>query len=170
MKNIEIVNLHWIEKDWDHTEVFTKYNDKGDYGIYQIYGDHPVYGENALLYIGKAKDQTYSTRLNQHDDLLDYAPISCFRKLHLSYFLESEDVSYDKWGEYIDFVETLLINSHLPAYNSKNIKKPTNKLPFGNEVIILNWEERGKLLPEVSSIRYSYKYGDINYEKNLKVE
>jgi len=86
----------------------------------------------------------------------------------LGRFLESNDVSFNNLGVYIDFVERLLINSHFPANNAKDIKRQIEDLPFKNEVIILNWEERGKLLPEVSSIRYSYRYGDIDFEKILK--
>lgn len=31
-----------------------------DFGIYQIYGSHPIYGADVLLYIGKADRQTFS--------------------------------------------------------------------------------------------------------------
>jgi len=37
-----------------------------DFGVYQLYGCHPVYGSNVLLYIGKAQDQTFSKRISQH--------------------------------------------------------------------------------------------------------
>ena len=40
-------------------------NADGDWGIYQIYGDHPVYGSDVLLYIGKAERQTFGARLAQ---------------------------------------------------------------------------------------------------------
>jgi hypothetical protein len=156
MKSVEIVHLLWKEYEWNDN-VFTKFNSKNDYGIYQIYGDHPVYGENTLLYIGKARKQTYSVRLEQHNDLIE-SHISKFRKLYLSYFCNTEDINYKNWGDYIDFSEKLLINSHFPAYNSQDIKGVIDKDFFKNEILILNWEERGKLLPEVSSLRYSYYY------------
>lgn len=38
-----------------------------DYGLYQYYGEHPVYGSNALLYLGKAENQTIGSRLSQND-------------------------------------------------------------------------------------------------------
>jgi hypothetical protein len=40
-----------------------------DYGVYQIYGGHPVYGSNVLLYIGKADRQTFGTRVSQENGL-----------------------------------------------------------------------------------------------------
>jgi len=37
-----------------------------DYGVYQIYGGHPVYGSSVLLYIGKAESQTFGTRIAEY--------------------------------------------------------------------------------------------------------
>ena len=34
-----------------------------DYGVYAIYGYHPVYGSSSLLYIGKARDRTFGQRI-----------------------------------------------------------------------------------------------------------
>jgi len=169
MKNMNVVHLLWKEFEWND-DVYTKFNSKEDYGIYQIYGDHPVYGENSLLYIGKARYETYSARFKKHDDFNENH-ISKFSRLHLSYFCETEDTNYDNWGDYIDTVENILINAHFPAYNSQNIKKPIEIKKSEKEFIILNWEKRGKLLPEVSSLRYSYYYYDkknLNLDKILK--
>jgi hypothetical protein len=158
MDNIVIIHLLWTEYEWDEDKIYSDFNSKSDYGIYQIYGDHPVYGENALLYIGKAKEQTYSVRLNQHDFLSD-SHISKFSKLCLSSFCKTEDVnSKKKWRNYIDLAEKLLINAHFPAYNQHDVHGVLKTEDFKDELLILNWNERGKLLPEVSSLRYSYYY------------
>jgi len=42
-------------------------DEEKDYGIYQIYGSNPIYGTSTLLYIGKASDQTFATRIKQHE-------------------------------------------------------------------------------------------------------
>ena len=46
-----------ITIEWDHPciiEQVRRLNDDGDdYGLYQIYGDHPSSGANTLLYIGR---------------------------------------------------------------------------------------------------------------------
>src|SRR5882724_4222525 len=47
-------------------------NGPTDYGVYQFYGCHPVYGVDTLLYIGKASKQTFATRLNQESGWLDH--------------------------------------------------------------------------------------------------
>jgi len=158
MKEVEVIHLVWKEYDWDEN-VYNKFNGKEDYGIYQIYGDHPIYGYNTLLYIGKARGNTYSQRLNNHYDFyVDKIPK--FRKLHLSYFCENVDVNKENWNSKIDLVEKLLINSHFPAYNSQDIKNVLAKENFEKELLVLNWFERGKLLPEVSSLRTSRYYWD----------
>jgi len=38
-----------------------------DFGIYQIYGSHPIYGADVLLYIGKADRQTFCQRIAQEE-------------------------------------------------------------------------------------------------------
>ena len=61
------MNGEIIHIDWDgpyRIEEINELNDeKKDYGIYQIYGTHPVYGSNVLLYIGKADQQTFGARI-----------------------------------------------------------------------------------------------------------
>ena len=34
-------------------------DDNRDYGIYQVYGQHSLYGNSILLYIGQANEQTF---------------------------------------------------------------------------------------------------------------
>src|ERR1035441_2585568 len=38
-----------------------------DRGLYQIYGHHPVYGSNVLLYIGQTVGRTFGERIEQHN-------------------------------------------------------------------------------------------------------
>jgi hypothetical protein len=157
----------WKEHEWND-KVFTDFNTEKDYGIYQIYGDHPVYGENILLYIGKANQQNYSTRLSEHSDLFA-SHLYNLRRVHLSYFCEIDDIKKENWGEAIDMAEKILINAHMPVYNAQNIK---GLLPVDTpDILICNWGERGRLLPEVSSLRHSGYYWDsskFNDESILK--
>ena len=63
-----------IHIDWvgSHTlEEVKQLTNTDDYGVYQIYGSHPIYGSNVLLYIGKAERQVLSQSysyswLNRH--------------------------------------------------------------------------------------------------------
>ena len=94
-------------------------NDIKDYGIYQIYGKHPIYGSGVLLYIGKADYQTIGKRISQEnwydtndsDSLLIYAGRLAGNKT------PNEEI----WSQEIDLAEKLLIYVHKPAYNSKSL-------------------------------------------------
>ena len=39
-----------------------------DYGVYQFYGDHPVYGSRTLLYIGRAMPEVSKVRWTGQDN------------------------------------------------------------------------------------------------------
>jgi len=154
MFDFKVFHLFWKEFKWDK-DVFTKYTTDKDFGVYQVYGNHPVYGEDILLYIGKAQAQTYSTRLNGHTDF-DASQVSKFTRLHLSYFCRADDLTEKNWGEAIDIVEKVLIKAHMPALNGTDVKKFLDaSIP---NILIFNWGDRGLLLPEVSTLRYSEFY------------
>jgi hypothetical protein len=154
MKDFKMYHLNWKEYGWDNS-ICTAYDSSKDYGIYQVYGDHPVYGKNVLLYIGKAKEQTYSTRMKGHTDF-DASQASKFTKLYLSYFCKIDDLSEETWGEAIDIVEKVLIRTHFPALNSQDVKGFLDSTT--PNVLIYNWGARGSLLPEVSTLRCSEFY------------
>ena len=59
------IHVFW-EGPLEFPEINSLSNNK-DYGVYQIYGLHPIYGDSVLLYIGKAVAQSFSTRLLQHE-------------------------------------------------------------------------------------------------------
>ncbi|MGF7014622.1 hypothetical protein [Ornithinibacillus bavariensis] len=62
-------NMRLIHIDWDGPFILAELNtitdNEIDYGIYQVYGSHNVYGSNTLLYIGKADRQTIGKRISQ---------------------------------------------------------------------------------------------------------
>lgn len=57
--NVTLFTLNWMDKYSD--------NLKDKSGLYQLYGDSPIYGRNQLLYIGKTKD--LKTRPEEHEEL-----------------------------------------------------------------------------------------------------
>ena len=125
-----------------------KLNGPGDYGLYQFYGAHEVYGPQSLLYIGRAKEMKLGERIKQHN--LD-AWVGSSATIYVGR-LCGKDLPRDKiWGEQIDKVERLLIYVHAPSWNSANIQD------YGNvsDLHVLNWGDRGQLLPEVSTLRWS---------------
>ncbi|MEZ4297628.1 MAG: hypothetical protein R3B70_21890 [Polyangiaceae bacterium] len=107
-------------------------------GLYQIYGQHVVFGANALLYIGMTAGQTFATRLTQHRERwLKYEEDVTIR-LGIPAGISSPKDLLD--------IEALTIWWHSPPYNSKNIWNYN-----GSALRVQNSGARGRLHPEYSS-------------------
>jgi len=133
-----------------------------DYGLYQVYGCHPVYGVGTLLYIGKARDQTFSTRLKQ-ESWDDYADWEGKVTIYVGRLLGSETPSDARWNREIDCAEALLINAHKPAHNQVGIRYLSPRTDRAvREVHVFNWGDFASLLPEVTGHRWSSKADDIS--------
>ena len=125
-----------------------------DYGVYQVYGYHPSYGPNSLLYIGQANQQTFCKRLTQEEWELEYRDFNFF----VGRLADVKQPSDDVWRQRISLAERLLIFALSPAYNSSGLQSPLGKEFY--DVHILNWRNFGSLLPEVSGNRFSTKFDD----------
>ncbi len=134
-------------------------NEETDYGIYQIYGKHPTYGSDVLLYIGKADYQTLGRRISQENwiDTND----SNNTKIYAGRLYGEAIPSEDEWSKEIDLAERLLIYVHKPAYNSRSVASfPDAEL---QTVHVLNWGDHRDLLPEVSGLRYTSILDESTY-------
>ena len=85
-------------------------------GFYQVYGRHPVYGKDVLLYIGETKGNENGTRAFR-DRLGDHLKSRSFYHTNLSISL----APYVSDGSTIKEVESVLIYSHMPALNSHHL-------------------------------------------------
>lgn len=142
-----------VDIDWQgpiKLKELSKVNDYSkDYGIYQIYGFHPVYGSNVLMYIGLAAKQTFCQRIKQEgweankdaENIEVYVGRLC-----------GETPSVEEWERLIAKVEKLLIFSHTPASNQSNI----GTIPFSDleDLHIINWGNHRSLASEVSGQRW----------------
>ncbi|NQT76432.1 MAG: hypothetical protein HQ565_01875 [Bacteroidetes bacterium] len=145
-----------IEIEWSGPYIFEdikKRSSISDYGIYQIYGTHAIFGENTLLYIGKAQEQTFAARISQHKEWL-------FEELgELKYFIGQlggiKLATEKEWTQEINDAEKLLIYFSSPPYNSQNI----NDYGDVSETIILNFGKRNRLPMEVSTLYYESDFG-----------
>ncbi len=145
-----------IHVQWDgpfSLEDIKQMHQQSDYGLYQVYGTHVVYGSNILLYIGKASCQTFGTRILQHSKW-GYVPDEKELKVYVGRFAGNEQISDDEWSRQISIAEKLLIYTHSPALNSSNINSVGGDVPIDSHVY--NWGNRRNLLPEVSALRYLY--------------
>ena len=157
MAEIEIVNIKW-EGPLTFKEAYKK-NGPSDYGVYQYYGDHPVYGLDVLLYIGTTSanrmtpEQTFGKRLKVHDfehwnqNIQIYLGRICIEE-------GSARPSDEEWSSMIDRAGKLLVYACWPANNSTWITNPPGAGRH-EKLLILNWGKYRSLLPEVSGYRFT---------------
>lgn len=160
MINIKVINITW-EKILFNQDEINKHNNTIDAGLYQIYGQHPAYGKDALLYIGQASN--FASRLNNRSEFIESCSIPT--SIRLGRITNSTDPNHssntpiDKKWEIINIAEKILIKSHTPAFNKQEnsgLFSPELKEFKGQHYIILNWEDYGDLLPEISTLKFSY--------------
>ncbi|MDI6616165.1 MAG: hypothetical protein QME27_05580 [Syntrophaceae bacterium] len=150
------IHVFW-EGPWSLNDLEKLKNDEKDYGVYQIYGCHPLYGHSVLLYIGKAIDQTFGQRISQENwqNTEDGENI----EIYIGRLASQKQLTCDEWDAKIDQAEKLLIFAHAPAYNTQN----TRSLPEPNVMNnrIFNWNCQRDLFPEVSGNRYTSRFDHI---------
>ncbi len=145
----EIINIMW-EGPLTLQEAYGK-NGESDYGVYQVYGDHPVYGRDVLFYIGKAEKQTFGRRLETHEQ--DFEGWDQDVQIYVGriYTEKKSRPSDEEWNSMIDRAEKILIPACWPALNSRDIGGPSN---FGEDeiknLLILNWGKFRSLPATVS--------------------
>jgi ABC-type Fe3+/spermidine/putrescine transport system ATPase subunit len=123
--------------------------------IYQIYGDSPIYGQNVLLYIGKAN--CFEGRMLKHEGNLDSfitrQPNRSFRYAEFEKH-EKHTEAYQEQLSLICSIEEILIVMHKPSFNSNHIinisAKAKEKFYY-----IQNEGERGMLQLEVTNYYFA---------------
>ena len=139
-----------VRVQWENPvglDVVLKLSGDNDYGLYQVYSHHVVFGPSALVYIGMAAEQTFGVRFKQHE----------------AYWLSEEndveirvgrlwpdDYVKDRggrdWKQLLSDTEALLVHWHSPPYNTQHIIDYT-----GQALHVQNWGNRGSILPECTS-------------------
>ena len=129
---------------------------KESHVLYALYGTHPLYGRDVLLYIGKT-ERDVGVRLSEHGYWTEY---ECDR-INIRVASIGEIESWKDWEEGeryerapdsdVEGVEALLIYAHQPAYNTRN----KESLEKARNIRIFNTGHFGSLLPELSHRYYS---------------
>lgn len=100
-----------------------------NFGLYQIYGAHPLYGNGVLIYIGKTI-KPFSKRLKGRGIILHNIDSENIQ-IYLGRVFNDNTAKNDNVHGDILRAESLLIHYHRPAHNSSNI----NTLQYANEDI-----------------------------------
>lgn len=122
--------------------------------VYCIYGRHPVYGPNSLLYIGESKSsesgRTIESRLKEHLKARFWYHTEL--KIYVGQLSEKSENVDDPL--LIKAVESMLIATHIPALNSQHIDRP---LETARHLHVVNWGFFGALARECSGLRFDWR-------------
>ncbi len=130
------INFEIITLDWERLA-------DGDMGpsasgIYQVYGDSPIYGRDCLLYIGQAS--SLASRLRQH---FTTSPITR---------VNGRGVRIARCSlELLDIAESILIATHKPSMNSEYINGPKSPEATTRPFLVQNHGDRGVLTLQVTN-------------------
>ena len=124
-----------------------------DFGLYQIYGAHPIYGDNVLIYIGKT-EQKFMERLNGRS-VIEYNQDRDNVQIYLGKIYYDDALLHNDALEDISKAESLLIHYHAPAKNSSNI----NSLKFADENYrVINLGTFRSLSKEISTTAFTKEH------------
>lgn len=128
-----------------------------DIGLYQVYGTHPLYGSNVLVYIGRTKNKNgFKSRLKDRW-VIDNGSDTENVQIYLGTIFSDINQNYsDKdLDNLIDKSEVLLINAMKPAYNSSNVQSANED--FIKDNFILHNEGNYRSLYPVLDSKYFWK-------------
>jgi len=147
-----IIHVEW-KGPFSLPEVETFKSPKTDFGLYQIYSHHPVYGRS-LMYIGRARSRTFGVRISEHhwDAGSENDPSKV--EVYLGRLKAEASPVLEEQRKHIELAESLLIHSHAPAYNTQYGMKPPAATVCGN-VRVLNWGAVRSLHREVSGLMWT---------------
>jgi hypothetical protein len=127
-----------------------------DYGLYQIYGPHPVYGPDSLLYIGRT-DTSFSNRIEGHlkplegimsEDEPENLKVRIGRIVNIDGSNTPSD--WKNLKRVLRDAERIQIYRHTPAYNSHHIADW--QIPHDGQVLsVENTGCHGKLVKTLTS-------------------
>jgi len=127
-----------------------------DVGLYQVYGTHPLYGSNVLVYIGRTKNKRgFKSRLKDRWVVENGSDTENVQIYLGTIFSDSEKIEAKNIDKMIEKSEVLLINAMKPAYNSSNIQSANED--FIKENFILHNEGNYRNIYPVLDSKYFWQ-------------
>ena len=115
-------------------------------GLYCIYGRHPIYGPDVLLYIGETKESEKSNR-SYKERFAEHLKGRLWYHANLSVSLGTINAETHLGHKAIRHIESILIAAHKPALNRRNIDFA---MPGAERYLLRNWDFLGALQHECS--------------------
>ena len=156
--DIKYIHIQW-QGPLSLADVLNLTNEQKDYGVYQIYMAHPLYGRSALTYVGRSARRSFGIRFKDHRSWIEANADGNKAEIYVGRLFDEMPPTSDKaWEELIIAAERLLIYAHAPASNSSGLNVEFDESYYN--VHILNWGNYGQLQPEVSGARWSKRFWD----------
>jgi len=147
----KIIYIDW-EGPYSFDEV-AEFDDAGcDYGLYQIYGNHPLYGEQVLLYLGATDGRTFAEKLADETDDWELEVGLDEASVYLGHLSGPVTPEEDVWQEEIDLGVKFLTYVHNPVFNARPLGVEPH--PDFRHLHIVNQGDYGDLEKEISYARY----------------
>jgi hypothetical protein len=161
----EEINIFWegpfSKDDILNDEINSKrYDNTADkIGIYQIYGTHPLYGRDKLLYIGRTRDKKGFKNRLRNRWVIENGQDNENIKIYLGTIFSATECIEGKEYDFIEKAEVLLIYALKPAFNSSNIQSAGK---ISEDYIIYNYNNYRDIYPILSS-KYFRQEEDLNF-------
>jgi hypothetical protein len=108
----KMLDIHILGEGPFSRDEALKLTSSSDYGLYQFYGDHLVYGRDVLLYLGKAETQTFGRCISQHNwEMWTASPAT----IYVGKICSATPLELDEWIKQINLSERIILQSHLPC-------------------------------------------------------
>ncbi|MDX2370715.1 MAG: hypothetical protein QNK36_20320 [Colwellia sp.] len=168
MNNHEEIKINWegpfTHEDIINNDINHNYLAKGtDIGLYQVYGNHIIYGSNVLLYVGLTTD-SFKSRLKNREIITGNNDVENVKIYLGKIFSDKETISKTTEESKIRKAEALIINVLKPACNSQYIGSVRSKaINNDDDFTVLNFGNYKSILPEISTKRW-WNDENINYD------
>ena len=121
--------IEWSDREFfKKGKDFTQFDVKKENVLYQIYGDHHIYGRNTLLYIGRTINA--DARIKTH---LDRSFFQFVNNCSVSIGTINPDEDLDV----LEVAESILIANHKPSLNKEFIHDISQKAKL-HKIIVIN--------------------------------
>ena len=124
-----------------------------------MYGTHPLYGEEVLLYLGRTESGTFGQKLEEEraywEAESDFEPYS----IYVGRLAGTSTPAGEAWAQEIDQASRLLAYAHCPVFTGRELgAAPDEDL---KEVHVVNWGNFLDLAPEVSGARWLFRFQEL---------